>query len=201
LSGDDPLVNRAPPSGSTSCKYQDHIVANKADTLSPGVYCGGLVIDGNAVVRLIAGIYVFRNGPFIVNSNSVVNGTGVSLVFEGSNSGFEFKSNVQVNLEAPETGEMAGLLVYQSRDAQEAEFRIESNFTRKLLGTLYMPNGHFIVNADNKVADKSAYTAIVAHTVRLNASPNLVLNTDYDATRVPVPRGLGPSSSTVILAR
>lgn len=200
----DPLAGRPLPAMPGSCTYGGlYEVKDKTTTINPGLYCGGLLIDGNADVTMKPGVYVIRDGSFTVNSNSVVNGTGVTLVFTGGNPGigFEFKSNVEVNLEAPESGETAGILVYQDRSAPVTEFRIESNFTRNLLGTLYMPNGHFIVNADNKVADQSAYTAIVARTIRLNASPNLFLNTDYGATDVPVPEGLGPSGGKIRLER
>lgn len=198
----DPLAGRPLPTIPKSCKYaKTHVVTDKVDTLSPGLYCGGLLIDGNADVKLKPGVYVFKDGGFTVNANSIVNGSGVTLVFTGGNDGigFDFKSNVEVNIEAPAKGETAGILVYQDRDAPAAEFRIDSNKTRNLLGTLYLPNGHFVVNANNKVADQSAYTAIVARTIRLNASPNLFLNTDYNGTNVPVPEGLGPSGQKVRL--
>ena len=191
---DDPLASVLPAS-TASGRWYDREVKDRTTTLSPGTYFGGLKIDGNANVTLSPGIYVFRDGSFIVDSNARVSGRGVSLVFEGEDAGFEFKSNVVVDLEAPVEGQpMAGLLVYQRRDAERAEFLIESRYTRKLLGTLYMPNGDFMVKADDKVAEASAYTAIVARTIRLESSSNLVLNTDYDATRVPVPLGLGPTS-------
>jgi Flp pilus assembly protein TadG len=195
---EDPLASVLPPPSGRPRPIRE--VKDKVDTLTPGLYEGGLKIDGNSDIRMSPGVYIFRNGSFIVDSNSKVTGKGVSLVFEGEDAGFEFKSNVQVDLEAPEAGQlMAGLLVYQKRNAGEAEFLIESKYTRKLLGTLYMPNGHFIVKADNRVAEASAYTAIVARTIRLHGSSNLVLNTDYDATRVPVPVGLGPSEGKVRL--
>ena len=76
---------------------------------------------------------------------------------------------------------------------------ITSNKARKLLGTIYLPNGNLIVDANNKVADASAYTAIVVRRLRLSKGPNLVLNTDYDRTLVPVPSGVGPQGVTARL--
>ena len=58
---------------------------------------------------------------------------------------------------------------------------------------MYLPNGILIIKADNDIADQSAYTAIVVRRLRLLSGPNLVLNTDYDETTVPVPQGLGPA--------
>jgi predicted NAD/FAD-binding protein len=181
-------------------------------TIGPGLYCGGLKIDGNSNVTMSPGIYFFKDGPFEVNSNSVVRGTGVGMYFTGKKATFEFKSNAQVELEAPSTGVMAGLLAFQDREAGDeveeddeentvAKFLIETNFTRKLVGTLYLPHGHLIVRADNDVADESAYTAIVVRKLLLDSGPNLVLNTDYDETTVPVPDGLGPSKGELRLVK
>jgi hypothetical protein len=40
----------------------------------------------------------------------------------------------------------------------------------------------------------------VVKQLHLYSGPNLVLNTDYGATDVPVPMGVGPSSAKIFLA-
>jgi len=49
------------------------------------------------------------------------------------------------------------------------------------------------------VADESAYTAIVAKKFSMTGSPTLVLNTDYAATDIPTPDGIGPTGGQVYL--
>lgn len=51
------------------------------------------------------------------------------------------------------------------------------------------------------VGTASAWTAIVAHALNVTAGVDLVLNSDYDASPVPPPAGLGPNSSRVVLQR
>jgi hypothetical protein len=51
------------------------------------------------------------------------------------------------------------------------------------------------------VADQSAYTVIVAAQVNLYEGPNLYLNANYDATSVPVPKGVGPISGKLLLTQ
>jgi hypothetical protein len=51
------------------------------------------------------------------------------------------------------------------------------------------------------IADRSAYTVIVARTVELYDGPDLVLNSDYDGSSVPVPEGVGPLGSTITLVK
>ena len=51
----------------------------------------------------------------------------------------------------------------------------------------------------NKVADQSPWTVIVAKSIKMTGSPNLVLNSRYDDSGVPVPGGVGPNNGMVSL--
>jgi len=197
----DPLADRPAPAVPAGCKEQNLRLQHYVGNIAPGTYCGGLVVDAHSTVTMLPGIYVMKDGPFIANSDSVVRGVGVGVYFTGAGARFEFKSNAEVSLEAPKQGEMAGIIFFQDRSAPILDFLIESQLTRNLLGTIYLARGNLVVNTTNRVADQSAYTAIVVHKLLLNASPRLVLNTDYDQTTVPVPEGLGPTGQKVVLTR
>ena len=201
---DDPLQHRQLPMGigSGTCSENNLSIVDETRTLAPGIFCGGLKIDGNAKVNLEPGIYVIQDGSLVVDSNAELYGKYVSFYFTGKNAVFRFTSNAVVNLSAPKDGPLAGLLFFESPDSDELlNYTIESNYTRELLGTIYLPKGRLIVDADSPVADQSAYTAIIVRRMRLLSSPNLVLNTNYDATDVPVPEGIGGSGTNVRLAR
>jgi hypothetical protein len=75
-----------------------------------------------------------------------------------------------------------------------------SDNARNLLGTIYMPKGEIIVDALKPMADKSAYTVLIVQQLHLYSGPNLILNSDYSATPVPVPMGVGPYSAKIILS-
>ncbi|MFL5126660.1 MAG: hypothetical protein ACJ8C9_18385 [Microvirga sp.] len=113
---------------------------------------------------------------------------------------FDFDSII--NLSAPKTGTMAGLLIYSDPKAILGnKFKIFSDNARRLLGTIYLPRGDLYVDANKPIADQSAYTVIVARTIELQSGPNLVLNANYGATDVPVPQGVGPTGSNVALSQ
>jgi hypothetical protein len=76
---------------------------------------------------------------------------------------------------------------------------ITSDDARNLLGTIYLPRGILTIDADKPVADRSAYTVIVARNIKLEAGPNLYLNTNYGMTDIPVPGGVGPIGRKVRL--
>lgn len=196
----DPLASRPDPVVG-ACKEHNAEYQNFTGTLSPGVYCGGLTIRSSSNVTLKPGVYVMKDGPFLVQSASQVDGSGVGIYFTGTNASFAFESSSIVNIEAPINGPMAGLIFFQNRDSAEADFVITSNKARNLLGTVYLPQGNLIVDANNKVADASAYTAVVVKRLRLSKGPNLVLNTDYGSTLVPVPEGVGPQGTMVKLVK
>jgi hypothetical protein len=71
---------------------------------------------------------------------------------------------------------------------------------RNLLGTIYMPQGEIIIDATKPIADKSAYTVLVVRQLHLYSGPNLILNSDYSATDVPVPMGVGPFGAKIFLS-
>jgi hypothetical protein len=190
----DPLASRPAPAVGP-CNLVNWLVKDVVRTLWPGVYCGGLRIDGHAKVRLMPGIYVMKNGPLIVDSNAELEGEYVGFYFTGANALFRFTSNAKVTLGAPKTGNMAGILFYEDRaNPENRKFEITSNYTRKLLGTIYLPKARFIIDANQPVADQSAYTAIVVRKLELNSGPNLVINSNYESTDVPVPEGIGPAT-------
>ncbi|MGX7706098.1 pilus assembly protein TadG-related protein [Methylobacterium sp. Gmos1] len=240
----DPLAGRAAPSVG-GCTYNAKVVGNWSEVLNPGTYCGGLVLTSGAVVKLNPGIYVMKDGPLVVGTDSLVSGNGAEhghasclcyhndvsaqdkahmhcptqpsslppASLSGDGVGFYFTGTVQpeydgiarpmqfmprssVSLSAPTGDAMAGLLFFEDRTAPaDRVFEVLSDNARCLVGTIYMPRGTFLVAANQVVADRSEYTAIVAHKVALSQAPRLVVNANYSATKVPVPQGLGPTSA------
>jgi len=92
---------------------------------------------------------------------------------------------------------MAGFLFFANRvlltgTVNLRHFRISSNNARNLLGTIYLRDGQLDIDSDRSIADRSAYTVVVARRINVTAGPDLYLNTDYDGTDVPVPDGVGP---------
>ncbi|MDR7040629.1 hypothetical protein J2X36_005412 [Methylobacterium sp. BE186] len=200
-------------------------------TLEPGTYCGGLQITGAAVVTLKAGIYIMKDGPLIVKDSASMSGVDVAFFFTGNKSGLLFDKKTTISLAAPTTGVLAGLLMSEERSVSSPidpvleatdiitgnaipptppplgitkpmrTYRIISDNARTMLGTIYLPAGRLVIDASKPVADQSAYTVIVAQQVNLYEGPNLFLNANYDATSVPVPKGVGPISGKLMLTQ
>ena len=198
----DPLAARPHPAVS-SCDENNLTISNQTITLSPGVYCGGLTIEGASDVTFESGEYFIVDGPLLINDTSKVQGEYTGFYFHGSAAELTIARNTTVELSAPKDGELAGLLFFQdaASAAKKSRFSILSNDARTLLGTIYLPAAEFYVDATAPIADKSAYTVIIADKFLLYAGPNLVLNTDYAKTDVPVPDGVLSKNAQISLIK
>jgi Flp pilus assembly protein TadG len=220
----DPLRSRTPPSD-TTCRFHNTVVSGVVQTLQPGVYCKGLTITGGAQVTLASGVYVIKDGPLIVEKGGILTGTQVGIYLTGRGSNLTFAADSTISLSAPKDGPLAGLLIFDDPAGTPApaippyalpipiiggivgsllagpprEHKILSDNARILLGTIYMPQGRLIIDANKPIADKSAYTVLVVRRIDLHSGPNLILNSDYSATDVPVPPGVGPYGNSVKL--
>ena len=210
----DPLASQAPPpvgtcgAGNTDKKVEGGIVS-----LPPGTYCGLTLTKGAQVSLQKDGIYVIKDGPLVVEKKSALTGTNVVFYFTGDKAGLRFDSDSTISLTAPRSGPLAGLLMFDDRNVGNPvapplglnavipplpsgvklrEYRIVSDDARMLLGTIYLPGGRLVIDSKKPVADRSAYTVIVARRVELYEGPNLYLNTNYASTDIPLPKGVGP---------
>ena len=191
----DPLKARPLPLPS-GCKATDLVIKGTTNNLDPGTYCGGLTVGAGAIVSLAPGIYIFKDGPLRVLDGGTFTGVNVGLMFSGKDASMRFEPKTTISLTAPKSSEMAGILIAEDRlNPVSQEFEIYSNNARILLGTIYLPKGRLYVAATQPVSDQSAYTIIVARRFNLSEGPVMSLNTNYGATDIPVPNGVGPGGT------
>lgn len=199
---DDPFAARPLPTLSDRCNHTDAVFSGNR-SLNPGVYCGNTRIRQGA--HLNPGRYVFRNGDLVIehpgNGEAAIIGRDVTLVFDNPDreAHVRFARNATVDLEGSVADpQLAGFLFYQVPGSRRLTISIESRQARNVVGTVYLPNGSLEISSDRPVADYSAYTIIVADELRVSGGPTLTLNTDYFASDVPVPVGVGPSEVTIV---
>jgi hypothetical protein len=139
-------------------------------TLNPGTYCtGGISVTNHATVTLNPGTYIL-NGPvqLIVDSQSALTGTGVTLVFTdpggaayphgqgGGNSAvaLDISSGANINLQAPAANATSGipgmLIIGNSNIPTDTVFNLQANATASsctstncIGGVIYVPTGDF----------------------------------------------------------
>jgi Flp pilus assembly protein TadG len=194
----DPLASRPNPEFS-GCTFTDKRVGVGIVTLQPGVYCGGLEIVGPAIVTFSAGEYIIKDGPFKISGLAYARGKNIGFFLTGDNSIIDFTGGATVELAGRESGPLAGLLFFEDRAvAAGRQHRINTFITKELTGTIYLPNSYLRIDPTARIGDKSAYTAIIVNQLELREGPELVLNTNYGATKVPVPSGIRTMADAIL---
>jgi Flp pilus assembly protein TadG len=195
---DDPLEDRPEPA-SGGCDVTGFSVSSGTVTLNPGKYCDGLVVAGTAVATFLPGDYIIEGAPLVIGGNASIVGNHVGFFLEGEEATINFTSNTSISLTGPVSGAMAGILFFEDRGVSQGRpHRINSSNAHTLTGTIYLSRGDLTVDPKAKVAFNSAYTAIIANQLRVSDGPELILNTNYGATDVPVPMGIKSTTNVVL---
>ena len=125
-------------------------------TFQPGRHTEGMLVERNARVDLIPGVYYVTEGDFSIESGATVTCTtcndakGVTIVLTSADANVGGVGNVRiasgasVTLRAPNTGTFAGLLFIQDSLAVPAggntpDSVLAGGFTMNLTGLLYFP--------------------------------------------------------------
>ncbi len=175
----DPFANVPSPSFTPPpCNYPNpNITGNTTITLHPGSYCGGITIIGNANVTFSPGTYALVGGGLNTTGNITLTGSGVTFYNTfNTASGYPYApisltGNLIMNLSAPTSGPLQGMLFFQDRNAPKKTESITGNSTSNLTGAVYFPNS--ALNYTGNSAASSQDIAIVAKTVNLIGNASL----------------------------
>jgi hypothetical protein len=186
----DPLALRPAPNFS-GCDKVNFSLLSGTQTISPGVYCGGILVGDTAVLKLSPGEYILKDGPLVLSGDSSIEGEHVGFYMTGNTSVFDFGVSTQANLTAPKTGALSGILFYEDRNSIGGrQFAIRSKDAERFEGTVYLPQGTLFVDKDSRIGQLSNWTAMIARRIHLGSGPDLVVNSDYANSDVPVPDGI-----------
>ncbi|HEY1427664.1 MAG TPA: TadE/TadG family type IV pilus assembly protein [Caulobacteraceae bacterium] len=156
----------------------------------PGCHSGDITIGQGQTMQLLPGTHYFKGGTLTIKNNAVLKGSNVVLIFD-KDAAFNFTDTSSIDLTGAQSGSYAGFVIATTRDNGNT-FAISSDSARRLEGAVYVPDAMLqVTGAGNRVADQSAWTVVVAKSLELEGSPNLVINANYAGSSVPVPAGAG----------
>jgi hypothetical protein len=159
-------------------------------TMRPGLF-QSIIFNGSTSISMAPGLYVFKNSS-VVNSGSVMKGTGVSIYFPDANSKIQFNGDVTLNLSAPATGDNAGLLFFEPTGLSKSSLVFNSTDKSVIEGMMYLPSRNVTFNsASNITAHK---VMLVYNTMILNASGWTFSGSDK---AVPLGSGAGEGETEV----
>ena len=118
-------------------------------------------------------------------------GEFVGFYLTGDDAVFDFGVSTQISLSAPKSGLLSGLLFFEDGDSiADRTFTIRSRDALQFEGTVYLPNGTLFVDKSSKLGLLSKWTAIIAKPVAIGDGPELVINSDYEGSDIPAPKGI-----------
>lgn len=174
------------PAGCTDASIQ---VGTGTRTLNPGVPCGTLQLVGTGTLQLSPGEHYVVGPVFSLAGNVTMHGSDV--VVSKDQLGIDIAGNAALSIEARKAGPYAGFALITDRSF-EGTLGISTKNARKILGTIYVPNGELAVSGTgNRIADQSPWTIVVARRSTAKGSPTLVINSAYASTDAPEPTGVG----------
>jgi Putative Flp pilus-assembly TadE/G-like len=177
----DPLYRLTAPGSGGGCTTE--VISNTMPaqppaivTLTPRKYCS-ITVTGNRNVTLSAGTYVItQGGGLSLNGTGTISGNDVTIYLSPGAGPVAINnlpgSSQTLQLIAPTTGALAGILFFQDRaNAQAAT--INGRGTSKLQGTLYFPDA--TLNLSN-TGNSAAYSLAVAKTLTLTGTVDFASN-------------------------
>jgi Flp pilus assembly protein TadG len=163
---DDPYETASYPT-SSGCRETNY-TAKSVETIDPGVYCGGISVNANAVLTLRSGIYYLDGGNLSVNGGATLKGEGVTLVFT-KKTGKDYATasingSAIVNLTAMTSGPTRGIVVFGDRNIpQGTSFKFNGGATQYLGGAVYVPTG--AISFSGGAGTGTSCTQIIGDTV------------------------------------
>lgn len=143
----------------------------------PGEYLitGGIVVNGGGSVTFGAGEYTVRGEGIKLTGNGSITGIGVTFfVDEGS---AIFTGTGVTDLEAPEEGPFAGILLFQYRD-NDNQVIITGNAAQGGWGTVYAPEAMVDFSGNGTTSFQFISDTFYAHG---NSYANIVYKDNFDA--------------------
>lgn len=154
-----------------------------AETLSPGRYCGGGILEGDKT--FLPGVYVMDGGSFRANATANVYGNGVTF-FMTNNATVDINGSAHLELKAPTSGTYKGVLFYGDRDNDYDTNKFNGNASSSLTGAMYFPSQD--VQFLGNFSGDNGCMRIVAATIKFTGSSEM--NADCTAeglNQMPLP--------------
>jgi hypothetical protein len=131
-------------------------------SMSPGNWSGTFPPGG--VTTLDPGTYCI-NGDFSLNAHDTLSGSGVTIYMESG--GLTWNGGAEVNLSAPTSGDLAGMLIYAPMTNTNT-MRFNGNAATTLTGTILMPAAPLIYNGTGNL--QPSHIQLIAYTIELTGT-------------------------------
>jgi hypothetical protein len=183
----DPYADVVLP-GFSGCD-KNNFSSKNTQTINPGVYCNGMQFNAGTTVTFSPGVYYVDGGTFQVNGGATLNGTGVTIILTTStpSKGSSFATatingGATINLKAPTSGALSGLVVFGDRRAPVGtSYKFNGGMTQVFTGAVYLPEG--AVEWAGGSGTSTNCTQVIGDTVNFTGGGALAVNCADSGTR------------------
>lgn len=182
----DPLAWVPEPTVPSCSGNYNMLNISTTQTLNPGLYCGGIKLNGGSNVTFNPGTYIIKGGGLVVLAGATVSGQGTTFFLTGQNNknnnpssygGVQIAGSSNVHLSAPcssSSGGIEGMLFFQDRAITAGVGSvINGSSTSTFSGALYFPTTSLSYSGSSG----AGYTLIVADTLTINGTTSV--NSNY----------------------
>src|SRR5579871_2985988 len=158
---------------------QKGFVAKSVVLTSPGVYCGGMTLNGGAAVTLAPGVYYLDGGGLTIAGGASLTGNRVTLVFTSS-SGTDWakatiNSDAVINLTAPTSGPTAGIVILGDRNMPlGTQFKLTGGSSQIFAGAIYLPRAAVTWAGGSNSSNKC--TEVIVDTISFSGNSRLAVD-------------------------
>ena len=171
------------------CKETDLLLKSGTYTLTPGTYCGDTILKPHAHVTLQPGTYNFLHGKLQVQAGASLTGNGVTLFFLGFDTWIEVRGGADIDLKAPDTGELAGFVLVDRKldwyNPNIYETVIQGGGRIHLEGIVYAPQWRMNISGNGELNQDSKCFAMVADHFYMEGNGKLNVVADCDTVGLP----------------
>ncbi len=191
----DPMDYLSPPED-LGCNHVAVFEVTVDTDLDPGVYCGGIDINGGPIVDFKPGEYILKGEGLSITGNATVTGDEVMFYLDPTTTGIlpdELQSvhlagTADIQLSAQTSGEYKDVLFYQDANSPgNLVAKFNGSADSELNGILYFPNNAVEFSGN---ADPGGAVSIIARTVKFTGNTNLGSN--------PLTKSFGPGGASGI---
>jgi Flp pilus assembly protein TadG len=193
----DPFANYANKPTVGPCQYNNYSASGKQTiTLQPGVYCGGMSFSGQVSVNFAPGLYVIKDGVLNETGGTSFTGNGVQFFLTGQGAGVQMSGQADWHLTAPSSAgaPLAGFVFFLDPSGPSGlaatSSTLAGNAELYFEGVSYFPKQQLTITGNSEVQATAPYSAFIADTITINGNGQLALNSDPNATPVPIPSQL-----------
>lgn len=168
----DPLLSFVPPDPSAQpTRTAPPMWGNGTDiNIEPGLYNGGISLNGWRQVTMSPGVYYMRNGGFSIANGVMLAGEGVMIYIDNGGGKFNFQGGGVINLSAPKSGDYAGIVMWQDRNSKQP-ISIANGSETTIKGTVYAPGAKMDVAGGAGISQYGSQ--IIVNTMNLTNNANI----------------------------